>query len=86
MEAKNLYFEALRKKYDAQIAEAKATLHTYFHSTVGIGEHSELLEEFDKHLENLATAEDKLQTLLKHYNQLASTNSVKSNGKETVSV
>lgn len=78
METKQLYFEALKKKYEAQIAEAKATLHTYFNSSVGIGEHSELLEEFDKHIERLATAEDKLQTLLRNYDTLEK---VKSNGQ-----
>lgn len=63
MEAKNLFYNALKKKYEAQIAEAKATLYTYFNSTVGIGEHSDLLEEFDKHMDHLATAEDKLERL-----------------------
>lgn len=67
MEAKALYFDALKKKYEAQIAEAKATLYTYFNSSVGIGEHSELLEEFDKHLDNLAAAEDKLESLQKYF-------------------
>ncbi|MEM9327161.1 MAG: hypothetical protein AAGA85_15945 [Bacteroidota bacterium] len=67
MEASKLYFEALVKKYEAQIMEAKATLHTYFNSSVGIGEHSDLLEEFDKHMENLANAEDKLEKLHKHF-------------------
>ena len=67
MEAGKLYFEALVKKYEAQIMEARATLHTYFHSSVGIGEHSDMLEEFDKHMENLAAAEDKLEKLHRHF-------------------
>ena len=83
MEAKNLFFEALKKKYEAQIAEAKATLHTYFNATVGIGEHSELLEEFDKHIDHLATAEDKLQTLIRTYGSLDAAGKVKSNGQRT---
>lgn len=85
MDAKALYFDALKKKYEAQIAEAKATLHTYFNSSVGIGEHSELLEEFDKHLDNLAAAEDKLESLKKHFNAGNWEVKTPSNGKvETV--
>jgi arginine utilization protein RocB len=81
MEAKNLFFDALKKKYEAQIAEAKATLHTYFNSTVGIGEHSELLEEFDKHLDNLAAAEDKLESLEKNFQSYQYVDKTKSNGQ-----
>lgn len=68
MSAGKLYYEALVKKYEAEIAGAKATLATYFNSSVGIGEHSDLLEEFDKHLEALSNAEDKLEKLKKHFN------------------
>ena len=82
MEAKNLYFQALKKKYEAQIAEAKATLHTYFNSTVGIGEHSELLEEFDKHIDNLATAEDKLHCLERNFPAYDLSEKFQMNGKE----
>lgn len=69
MNAKSLFYEALVKKYEAQIAEAKATLHTYFTASVGIGEHSDLLEEFDKHMDNLANAEDKLEKLQRHFGE-----------------
>ena len=54
----NRYYEALRAKYIAE-----AVLHTYFTKSVGIGEHSDLIEEFDKQLEKLATAQEKLSSL-----------------------
>lgn len=58
------YFYALRKRYEAQIEEAKANLGLYFSSNLAaIGEHSDLLAEHDKWIEVLATATDKLQTL-----------------------
>lgn len=58
------YFYALRKRYEAQIEEAKANLGLYFsNSLAAIGEHSDLLAEHDKWIEVLATATDKLQTL-----------------------
>jgi hypothetical protein len=59
------YYNALRKRYEAQIEEAKANLALYFSAThlAAIGEHSDLLAEHDKWIEVLANATDKLQTL-----------------------
>lgn len=59
----NNYFEALKLKYLADIKEAEAVLGTYFTNSVGIGEHSELLPEFDKWVGKLAEAKDKLKAL-----------------------
>ena len=59
----NKYYEALKLKYLGEIAEAEAVLNTYFTNSVGIGEHSELLPEFDKWLGKLAEAKDKLNAL-----------------------
>ena len=56
-------FLALVKKYEAEIAEAEATLLIYFNTSVGIGEHPQHLEEMDKFLEKMANAKDKLETL-----------------------
>ena len=56
-------FLALVKKYEAEIAEAEATLLIYFNTPVGIGEHPQHIEEMDKMVEKLANAKDKLQTL-----------------------
>jgi len=59
------YYYALRKRYEAQIEEAKANLALYFSTNhlAAIGEHSDLLAEHDKWIEVLANATDKLQTL-----------------------
>jgi hypothetical protein len=59
----NPYYEALQAKYQADILEAQAVLQTYFQNSVGIGEHSELLPEFDKWISKLAEAKDKLKSL-----------------------
>jgi|TARA_B100001063_G_C16251276_1_gene305482 hypothetical protein len=64
----NPLFRALHKKYEAEIAHATATLIIYFDNSVGIGEHPQHLEEMDKLVCNLATAEDNLQALNKHFN------------------
>lgn len=59
----NLLYDALTKKYEAEKAEAMATLNIYFNSSVGIGEHPQHLEEMDKFVDQLAAAEDKLEAL-----------------------
>ena len=67
-QADNPLFKALAKKYEAQIAEAYATLIVYFDNSVGIGEHPQHIQEMDKQLELISTAEEKLQSLNKHFN------------------
>ena len=59
--------QALVKKYEAQIAEAKATLDIYLSNPVGIGEHPQHLEEIDKLMGNIADAEDKLDAIRRHW-------------------
>ena len=60
---KKALIEALEKRYEAQIAEADATIKIYFESSVGIGEHPQHVDEIDKLIEKIATAEEKLQVL-----------------------
>ncbi len=55
--------EALKKRYEAQIAEAEVTLNIYLSNSVGIGEHPQHLEEIDKLLGKIAEAEDKLKVI-----------------------
>jgi hypothetical protein len=55
--------EALKKRYQAQIAEAKATINIYLFKSVGIGEHPQHLDEIDKLLGKIAEAEDKLNVI-----------------------
>ena len=59
--------EALVKKYEAEIADAEARLYVYFTNSVGIGEHPQHLEEMDKYVEKLATANDKLENIKEFY-------------------
>ena len=67
-QTENPLFKALIKQYESDIASAYATLIIYFDSAVGIGEHPQHLEEMDKLVDKIATAEDKLQSLNKHFN------------------
>ena len=59
--------DALKKKYEAEVDVAKATIQIYLDKPVGIGEHPQFAEEIDKQLETIASAEDKLSMIEKHY-------------------
>ena len=54
---------ALEAKYEAQIAEADATINIYLNNSVGIGEHPQHVEEVDKQLQKISDAQEKLDAL-----------------------
>ena len=64
----NPLYKTLIKKYESDISSAYATLIVYFDNPVGIGEHPQHLEEMNKLVEQIASAEDKLKSLNKHFN------------------
>ena len=55
--------KALKKRYEAQIAEASTTIEIYLKNSVGIGEHPQQVEEMDKLISKISEAEDNLCTL-----------------------
>ena len=55
--------EALRARYEAEIAEADATANIYLENSVGIGEHPQHLEEVDKQINKIANEKEKLEVL-----------------------
>ena len=55
--------EALKKRYEAQIAESLATLKIYINNPVGIGEHPQHLDEMDKLLQVMVDAEEKIKMI-----------------------
>ena len=59
--------QALEAKYEAEILKAKANIDVYIRSSVGIGEHPDLVEAIDTQLQALADAEEKLTVLQSHY-------------------
>ena len=63
MELRVVIIEALEKRYEAQLAEADATLKIYFENSVGIGEHPQHVDECDKLIAKVAEAEEKLRVL-----------------------
>ena len=60
---KSVLLDALEARYESQIAEADAIIKIYLENSVGIGEHPQHLEEVDKLIEKIATAEEKIKVL-----------------------
>ena len=60
---KRAILDALAARYEAQIAEADATVKIYLENSVGIGEHPQHIDEVDKQFEKIAVAQEKLEVL-----------------------
>ena len=55
--------KALKKRYEAQVAESIATINIYLKNPVGIGEHPQHLDEVDKLLQKIVDAEEKIKII-----------------------
>ena len=60
---RKVIIDALTDRYNAQISEAEATIKIFLEKPVGIGEHPQHVDEVDKLVEKIATAEEKLAIL-----------------------
>ena len=60
-------YKALKYRYKAEIAIAKAELEVYFESSGGVAEHPHIIESMDLLMTQLATAEEKLKCLLDNF-------------------
>ena len=63
MDLREVLIEALEKRYEAQLAEADATIKIYLEKSVGIGEHPQHINELDKLITKVSTAEENLRVL-----------------------
>jgi len=62
-----MIIHALKLKYEADMRAAAANIEIYRKNPAGIGEHPDMVAAVDSELTKLATAEDKLKTLIRHY-------------------
>ncbi len=60
-------FRALNHQYNSELLTAKSSLLVYFNNSVGIGEHPQHIEEMDKLIDQMASAQDKLDILNNHF-------------------
>ena len=55
--------DALEARYEAEVAEADATIKIYLENSVGIGEHPQHIDEIDKLFQKIADAQEKLKAI-----------------------
>ena len=67
MNIRDRLIKAMRKKYEADMETALATIDIYLTNSVGIGEHPQHIEEMDKLLTKISNAQENLDTLGKHF-------------------
>ena len=65
----NPLLDALRKKYEGEIAAANANINVYITNPAGIGEHPNLVAAVDSEIEKLTDATDKLSILKINYSE-----------------
>ena len=63
----NYLLEALIKKLEGDIEVHKANVMVYVKNPAGIGEHSDIVESIEKEVDMIATAEDKIEAINKHF-------------------
>ena len=63
----SMILNTLKKKYEAEIEEAKMNIRIMLNNPTSIPEHSEFLVELDKHLNKIAEAEDKMGAINNHF-------------------
>jgi uncharacterized protein (DUF342 family) len=59
---------ALRAYYIGEIEKTKANVNIFLESSVGVGEHPDVLESITQLIEKIAQFEDNLTVLDKHFN------------------
>lgn len=62
--------EALVLKLRGEIAVAKANVDVYLNNAAGIGEHPDIVEAIETQIEKIASAEEKIETIQKHFEWL----------------
>ena len=63
----NKLLKAALSHYEAQRDEALAVLEVYLNNSVGIGEHSGLIDEIKSWTEKLTEAEENMATIKRHF-------------------
>ena len=64
---KNDLLTAIVLKLEGEIAMAKANIRIYLNHPAGIGEHSDITETVEKEIEKIAAADEKIDTIEKHF-------------------
>jgi len=67
MRLRDNILDAMRAHAVGHIEKHRMNVEVYLHNPVGVGEHSEVMEEIEKQLEEMAKYEDQLEMLDKYF-------------------
>jgi hypothetical protein len=67
MRLRDNILDAIRAHAVGHIEKHRMNVEVYLHNPVGVGEHSEVMEEIEKQLEEMAKYEDQLEMLDKYF-------------------
>ena len=59
--------KAARMHAEGELERAKTNIMVYMNQSVGIGEHSDIVEAIQEELDKMAEAEDRIEMLKKHF-------------------
>ena len=59
--------QALKSHAQGQIDKHKANVEIYLSNTIGIGEHSDIVETVEKEIDKIATYQDQLDIIETHF-------------------
>jgi len=64
---RNTLLEATRKHAEGHVAKHVANVEVYLNQSVGIGEHSDIIESIEQELEQIAKYQDQIDILEKYF-------------------
>ena len=67
MDLKEQLVKAARMHAEGELERAKTNIMVYMNQSVGIGEHSDIVEAIQEELDKMATANDRLEMLEKYF-------------------
>ena len=59
--------KAARMHAEGELERAKTNILVYMHQSVGIGEHSDIVEAIQEELDKMAAANDRMEMLTKYF-------------------
>ena len=63
----HVILDTLKLKHESEIAIAKVNINVYLENSVGVGEHSTIVEAVELELKKVDNAQSILDTIQKHY-------------------
>ena len=61
--------KAARMHAEGELERAKTNIMVYMHQSVGIGEHSDIVEAIQEELDKMAGATDRIEMLNQHFSE-----------------